>query len=79
MADLSNKSDRLPKKIGPMGIWYFTDRSLKYTLAPLRNSRTTEAFDLEFSPVIGLDNLDLQNFSSATCVVCILQTDQYFT
>ena len=52
-----------------MVIWYFADRKIKtikiknkkqtvkYTWTPLRNSGTTRAFDLKFSPVIGLDHL----------------------
>ena len=45
------------KKVGHVVIWYFTDRSVKYTLTPLRNSGSTLPFDLKFSPVIGIDHL----------------------
>ena len=40
-----------------MGIWYFADRSVKYTWTPFRNSGTTIAFDLKFSPVIDIDHV----------------------
>ena len=56
-AKLSNKSNKWRKKVGPIGIWYFTDRSVKYTLTPLRNSGTTGAFDMKFSTVIDIDHL----------------------
>ena len=43
------------KKNGFMGIWYFADQSVKYTLTPSQNKGTTEAFELKFCPVIDLD------------------------
>ena len=33
-----------------MGIWYFADRTVKYTWTSLWNSGTTRAIDLKYSP-----------------------------
>ena len=42
------------KKVGHVTIWYFPDRSVKYTPGPHRNKGSTVPFELKFSPEVDI-------------------------
>ena len=54
---LINKIDKCPKKVGHVVIWYFTDRSVKYTLTPSGILVLLGLLTWNFHYTIGIDHL----------------------